>query len=239
MRFSTFAIANRRYYIPFFISLLLSFSLSAQHTASTATEDEGNMAAPSKKMSLSFGLISGFTRVVQAVETSEKFYGIRTGYSLAHFGVKANVGTYLNPKNLLGLTVDFSLIEDNRTSFNAGVRYVYRQPENESKVALYNPIEVLYSLHVLNLEYLTTDTVLVNGSVFPYSYEYIQSHVQSLTISYGFGVSFTLANKKSLNLELALVQSFSFAQDYLLYGGEHPNEKIKLTGFRFGVLYEL
>ncbi len=152
-------------------------------------------------------------------------------------GAKANVRANLNLKNSLGLTVDFSFIEQRSSSFNGGIRYVYRQPANQSSVALYNPIEVLYSSDLLNLEYSTTDTLIPYSVAYVFTKEKIQSRIQGLTFSFGFGVSFNLENSHSLNLEFALMQRFGFNHDYLSYGRQTPDEKVNQTGIRFGVLY--
>lgn len=183
------------------------------------------------------GIISGISRVIQGVESNDRFYAVDRGYTMTFLGTKANLGINLNQKNAIGLTVDFSMIEDGSTSFNTGLRYVYRQPINQGNIILYNPIEVLYSSHLLNLEYATTDTLIPFSITYVFTEERIQSRIQSLTFSYGFGASFTLANSHSLNLEFALVQSFGFNYDYLSYGRQWPKEKINQTGVRLGVLY--
>lgn len=220
---------------------MLGFSLTGQNDSGNQKEDEAVLtdSEKQKKIDFSIGMISGFTYVVQAVRFNDRFFQVNSGYTRGSVGAKANVNAIINPKNQLGLTVDFSLVQSNSTSFNVGLRYVYRQPENQRNIVLYNPIEVLYSSQLMNLEYSTTDTLLPYSIAYVFIQEKIQSRVQSITLSYGFGIELKLATSRTIKLEFALVQSFGFSHDYLSYERQIPDEKINQTGVRLGVLYDL
>jgi hypothetical protein len=228
-----------RYQLSFAFVLLTSISVCGQHVLvdTTVAEIESKHTAKTKKVDFSIGIISGISRAIQGVESNDRFYAVNRGYTMTSLGTKANLGINLNQKNAIGLTVDFSMIEKGSTSFNTGLRYVYRQPINQGNIVLYNPIEVLYSSHQLNLEYATTDTIIPFSMAYVFTEERIQSRIESLTFSFGFGATISIANSHSVNFEFALMQSFGFNYDYLSYGRQWPEEKINQTGVRLGVLY--
>ena len=187
-----------------------------------------------------FGFIIGVNSGFQRMYTSLFTDTVQNGY-LGHddcflYGLKLSGGWYFGENHFLGLSTNLNLIRDSGYLIESGFRYMFIEPGYRNKVKFYVPIEMNYALLVSQVQrrsfYYTDDNDLVLTS------EFIDASFQNIGIQFGVGLSFLVANKQTLNLELSLVQQFGLQQttsskqvDTLI------PDQFNLHGFRLSVAY--
>jgi len=139
--------------------------------------------------------------------------GNRT-YSEGALMLKVAGGKFLDTKNFVGLTADYAVSSWSKNIFSFGARFKHYYDGQKKNLGLYIPIELQFT-SIQGDSYISlNDTIYTDqGWEWPTDVD-IKTDFQALTLGVGHGFSMMLANKKSLAIEVSVVNFFGIKDEY-------------------------
>lgn len=183
----------------------------------------------------SIGLSAGALNIPSGFEPDETYFrGIEAGFAWV-VCLKGGVSKYLNEYSLVGLTAEYSLITPDISYINVGARYQYLYNPAKNG-AFYFPIELKFSHFQAEHYYQIDETVHVDGggSYWPNELD-AQVTLNALEMNLGQGVSFALKNKRSISLELMLLNQFVLSEKVEVPNNVSPNTDYRINGIKLSV----
>ena len=180
---------------------------------------------------ISIGLSNGALNIPSGFEPDETYYsGIEAGFAWM-VCLKGGVSKYLNKYSSVGLTAEYSLVTPEINYFNFGARYqyIYNPARNG---AFYFPIELKFSHFQAEHYYQVDETVYVDGgSYWPNELD-AQVTLNAIEMNLGQGVSFAIQNKRSISLELMLLNQFVLSEKVEVPNNVSPNTNYRVNGIK-------
>lgn len=149
--------------------------------------------------------------------------------------IKAGIGQYRGREHYIGALVEVGLLMESFNYLNAGLRYQHQYDGYKRNVAFYIPIDLYYNFWNSNTNYS------IGNPSFPGLTDHLDlfTEAHSLGIGFGHGFGFSLANQKSISLELGLFKNFVMSEDVTSVEDKKPNQDLQIDGFKFALTYHL
>ncbi|PCJ35644.1 MAG: hypothetical protein COA99_13705 [Moraxellaceae bacterium] len=184
---------------------------------------------------ISIGLSAGVLNIPTGFETDDNYIGGLTSAFEKLVCLKGGVSKYLNINSSVGLTAEYSMLSSEMTYFNvgAGYQYLYNPTKN---AAFYFPLALKFSHYQADHSYQFDETVYTNnGSYWPNDLD-ANVTINALELNIGQGVSFALKNKRSISLELMLLNQFILSQKVEIPNDVSPITDYRVNGIKLSVL---
>lgn len=183
----------------------------------------------------SAGLSAGFLNIPTGFRIDENYVGGTTAGFEIPVCIKGTASKYINKNSVVGLTAEYSLLSSESAYFNAGARYQYLYNPNKN-AAFYFPIELKFSHYQADYyRYQYNDTLFTdNGSSWPIDLE-ADVTINALELNVGQGISFALANKRSLSMELMLLKQFIVSEELKIPQSVAPQTNFSAYGMKLSL----
>lgn len=149
-------------------------------------------------------------------------------------GLKIGASKYFNLNSSAGLTAEYSIINSEVRYFNLGARYQYLYNPTKN-AAFYFPPELKFS-HYQSEHYYQVDEVGYTNerSYWPKEIDALVT-INALELNLGQGVSFALANKRSVSLEFMLLNQFILSEKVEIPSDNRPITEYGVNGLKLSV----
>ncbi|MFK7787407.1 MAG: hypothetical protein AB8B56_19945 [Crocinitomicaceae bacterium] len=191
---------------------------------------------PRKDLGLeySIGLNTGALNFPTGFEPDDNYVnGLEAGFEQV-VCLKAGVSTYLNANSAVGLSAEYSLLSAESAYVSVGPRYqyIYNTAKNG---AFYFPLALNFAHYKGDHFYQVDETVITSeGSFYPKELN-AEVTLNSIELNIGQGVSFALKNKRSISLELMLVNQFIISEKVQIEYDPKPTTNYRGNGIKLSL----